>query len=68
MINWFAAKKLILNVHKTNIMKFITNNSAYSILRIGYKAKYEEETVNTISWFTNWWTSKFEEPFWTNNS
>jgi len=53
MINWFATKKLILNVHKMNIMKFITNNSAYSILRIGYKAKYKEETVGTISWFTN---------------
>jgi len=53
MINWFATKKLILNVHKTYIMKFITKNSAYSILGIGYKANYKDETVKTISWFTN---------------
>jgi len=30
-----------------NIMKFITKNSSHSILRIGYKEKYIEETMNT---------------------
>ena len=48
MIKWFAANYLVLNLDKTNIMKFITNNSPNSALCIGYKGKYIEETVNTI--------------------
>jgi hypothetical protein len=47
MIKWFAANKLVLNLDKTNIMKFITNNLSHSILHIGYKEKYIEETVHT---------------------
>jgi len=30
-------------------MKFITKNSSYSTLHIGYKEKYIEEAVNKIS-------------------
>ena len=40
MIKWFAAKTLVLNLEKTNIMKFITDNSSHSALRIGYKERY----------------------------
>jgi len=29
-IKWFAAYNLVLNLDKTNIMKFITRNSAHS--------------------------------------
>ena len=47
MIKCFAANKLVLNPGKTNIMKFLTNNSSHSALRSGYKEKYIKETVNT---------------------
>ena len=47
MIKRSAANKLVLNLDKTNITKFITNNSSHSALCIGYKEKYIEETVNT---------------------
>jgi hypothetical protein len=30
IIKWFAANKLVLNLYKTNIMKFITRNSLHS--------------------------------------
>jgi len=46
-IKWFAANYLVLNLDKTNIMKFITKNSSHSTLHIGYKEKCIEETVNT---------------------
>jgi hypothetical protein len=47
MINWFAANKFVLNLDKTDIMKFITNNSSHSTLHAGYKEKYVEKRVNT---------------------
>jgi len=47
MIECFSAKKLVLNLDKTNIMKFITKNSSHSTLHIGYKEKYIEEAQNT---------------------
>jgi len=47
MIKWFAANNLVINLDKTNIIKFITKNSAHSTLHIGYKEKYIEQTVNT---------------------
>jgi hypothetical protein len=47
MIKWFAANNLVLNLDKTNIIKFITKNSAHSTLCVGCKEKYVEETVNT---------------------
>jgi hypothetical protein len=47
MIEWFAANKLVLNMEKTNITKYVTNNSPYCALTIGYKDKYREEAVNT---------------------
>jgi hypothetical protein len=43
MIEWFAANKLVLNLEKTNIMKFVTNNSPHCAFNIGYKDKYMEE-------------------------
>jgi hypothetical protein len=47
MIEWFSANKLVLNLEKTNIMKFAMNNSPHCALNIGYKGKYAEETVNS---------------------
>ena len=47
MIKWVAANKLVLNLYKRNIMKFITMDSSPSTLHIGYKEKYLEEAVNT---------------------
>ena len=47
MIECFSAKNLVLNLDKTNIMKFITKNSSHSTLHIGYKEKYIEEAQNT---------------------
>ena len=47
IIKWFAANNLVLNLDKTNIMKFITKNSAHSAFLIEYKEKYIAETVNT---------------------
>jgi len=47
MIKWFAANNLVLNLDKTNIMKFITKNSAHSTLHAGCKEKYIEEMANT---------------------
>jgi len=38
-IKWFAASKLVLNLDKMNIMKFITKNSSHSTLHISYKEK-----------------------------
>jgi hypothetical protein len=35
MTEWFTANKLVLNLDKTNIMKFIMNNSLHSALCIG---------------------------------
>jgi hypothetical protein len=40
MSRWFAANKLALNLDKTNIIKFITNNSTQYAVSIGYKGKY----------------------------
>jgi hypothetical protein len=37
----------VLNLDKTNIMKFITNNSPHCALCIDYRGNYIEETINT---------------------
>jgi hypothetical protein len=47
MIKWFAANNLVLTLDKMNIIKLKTKNSSQSTLRIGYKEKYIEDTVNT---------------------
>jgi hypothetical protein len=47
MIEWFAANKLIRNLEKTNVMKFVTKNLPHCALTIGYKDKYIEEVVST---------------------
>jgi hypothetical protein len=39
MIKRFAANNLVLNLDKTRIMKFITNNSSHSALHVGCKEK-----------------------------
>jgi len=46
MIEWFSANKLILNLEKTNILKFVTNNLPYCALSIGHKDEYIEEAVH----------------------
>jgi hypothetical protein len=47
MTEWLTANKLVLNLNKTNIMKFITKNSPHCALRIDYRGKCIEETINT---------------------
>jgi len=37
MIKWFADCNLVLNLDKTNIMKFITKNSSHSTIHICLK-------------------------------
>jgi hypothetical protein len=37
---------LVLDLEKTNIMKFVTKNLPYCALTIGHKDKYIEEAVN----------------------
>jgi hypothetical protein len=46
IIEWFAANKLVLNLEKIYIMKFVTNNSPHCVLTIGYKDQCIE-AVNT---------------------
>jgi hypothetical protein len=47
MIKWFAANNLVLNFHKTNIMKFVTKNLSHSTLHSGYTGNCIAETMNT---------------------
>jgi len=47
LIKWSAASKFVTNLDKTNVLKFITNNSSHFTLYVGHKVKYIEETVNT---------------------
>jgi hypothetical protein len=60
VIEWFSANKLVLNLGKTNIMKFVTNNLPYCALTIGHKDKHIEEAVNLkflgihINNYLNW--------------
>ena len=37
--------RAVLNLDKTNTMKFVTINSPCSALRVGYKENYVEETT-----------------------
>jgi hypothetical protein len=46
LIERFSANKLVLNLEKTSIMKFVTNNSPHHSMTIGYEDKYIEEAVN----------------------
>jgi len=36
MTEWFSANKLVLNMEKTNIMKFVTINQPYCALTVSY--------------------------------
>jgi hypothetical protein len=47
MSKWFTSDKVVLNLDKTNIIKFITNKSPQYDLKIGYDGKYIEESVIT---------------------
>jgi hypothetical protein len=47
MSKWFTANKQALNLDKTNVIKFITNNSPQLALSTGYNGKYIEDSVNT---------------------
>jgi hypothetical protein len=54
MIKWFAASKLVTNLDKTNIIKFITKKSSHLTLCIGCKSKvYRRDSTFKISWITN---------------
>jgi len=37
VIKWFVPNNLVLNLDKTNIMNYVTNNSPHSTPHIGYK-------------------------------
>jgi len=43
----FAPNRLVLNLPKSNITKFITSNLPRCAISIGYREKYIEDTVNT---------------------
>jgi hypothetical protein len=47
MSKWFTSNKLVLNLDKSNIIKFITNKLPQYDLNIGYDEKYIEESINT---------------------
>jgi hypothetical protein len=47
MSKWFSAKKLFLDLDKTNVTEFITRDSPQYPLNIGYNDKYIGESVNT---------------------
>jgi hypothetical protein len=47
MSKWFTSNKLVLNLDKSNIIKFITDKSPQYDLKIGYDEKYIEESINT---------------------
>jgi hypothetical protein len=54
MSECFAAKKLALNLDKTNTIQFTTINVAQSPLSIGYSDKYIEDSAQTkFLGFTN---------------
>jgi glycogen debranching enzyme len=42
IIEWFSANMLVLNLEKTNTMKFVIKNLPYFALTIGHKDKYIE--------------------------
>jgi len=46
MIEWFSASMLVLNLEKTNIMRFVTINQSYCALTISHKDKWIDEVVN----------------------
>ena len=46
VIEWFSANKLVLNLEKTNIVKFVTINQSHCALTVSYKDKCIEEAVN----------------------
>jgi hypothetical protein len=41
------SEKIILNLEKTNLIKFVTKNLPHCAMTIGYEDKYIEEIVNT---------------------
>ena len=47
MSNWFAAKKLVLNLDKGNTVMFKVANASHWAWRTGYKVKYVQETLST---------------------
>ena len=46
MIEWFSASRLVSNLEKTNVLKFVTNNLPYCAMTIGHKDKYIQEAVH----------------------
>jgi hypothetical protein len=46
MSEWFITHNLALNVGKTNVIQFKTNNTPQYDLSIGYNEKYWNKSVN----------------------
>jgi hypothetical protein len=44
---WFTSNKLVLNLDKTNTIKFVPNKSPQHDLNISYDEKYTEESINS---------------------
>jgi len=47
MNKWFVANSAVVNLDKTNIMKFITKNSAHSTVHIGYEETFMVKIAST---------------------
>ena len=52
MIKWFSANQLDLNLNKTNIMKFITNNT--EILCITLTVEHNYISLSTVGKYNNY--------------
>ena len=54
MRKWFAASNLVLNLDKTKMIEFVTNNSPQSAFGIGHKENlYRRNSKQNIPCFTN---------------
>jgi hypothetical protein len=54
MSKWFSENKLSLNLDKTNVIKFKTNNSPQYLINIGYNDRYiRRGSKPKIPWLTN---------------
>jgi hypothetical protein len=45
---WFTSNRLVLNLDKSNVIKFVTNKSSQCDFNIGYDEKDIEESTNTV--------------------
>jgi hypothetical protein len=68
MSKWFTYNKLVINLDKTNVIKFVTNESPQCDFNIGYDETYSK-SVNTkflglqinnhLNWKNHNWSNDF---------